>query len=101
MDFWLEDAMSHNVLCLMPDERQGIPGSGACTIEDNTDASCLTATDIVSGRAPDGQRSRARGGGCKNDGGPLWITVQLVDDDEVAGSLGGGDVPRTVWGRIF
>ena len=26
-----------------------------------------------------------RGSGCKNDGGPLWISIPMVDDPVVAG----------------
>ena len=67
--------------------------------------SCLTATDVLSGRVgvTDGHDPvRSRGAGCKNDGGPLWITVQLQDDqDGISGADGGGTVPMTVWGRIF
>ena len=116
MDFWDESAMPHNRLCLFPDHRQGIPSSGACTVEDNTtlpttfdptvdQKSCLSATDIMSARAPADpadKPQRTRGGGCKNDGGPLWITVELVDSaDDVTNSSGGGDAFRTVFGRIF
>ena len=57
--------------------------------------SCLTAADILAGRSPDNEVARTRGAGCKNDGGPLWITVQLQDDPEEAGA------PMTVWGRIY
>ena len=56
MDFWHESAMPHNIICLYPGHSQGIPASGACTIEphftddpldDPTAAeSCLTAVDI-------------------------------------------------------
>lgn len=38
------------------------------------------------------------GGGCKNDGGPLWVTVQLVDDPDIGGGAGSN---LTVWARIF
>lgn len=106
--------MPYNLLCMFPDFRQGKPGSGDCTVNtfldgnDSSNASrgnCLTATDIVSGRDPkiNGlEPQRTRGSGCKNDGGPLWITVELVDEENgVAGASGGGDVPRTVYGRIF
>jgi len=113
MDFWHETAMPHNVLCLFPDFRQGVPGSGLCNINAHIDGSdedpddyesCLTAVDIMSGRAPiaDSDPKRTRGGGCKNDGGPLWVTVELVESPEgIVDSTGAGDAPRTVWGRIF
>jgi len=103
MDFWSEDAIAYNYLCLFPDPSQGMPGSGACTIMPNLamGASCLSAADLQAGRSPNDMVARTRGGGCKNDQGPLWVTVQLQDDEEVGGSNGGGDVPRTVWARIF
>ena len=30
-----------------------------------------------------------RGSGCKNDGGPLWISIPIVDDPVVADEDGG------------
>jgi hypothetical protein len=116
MDFWDESAMPWNILCLYPDARQGIPSSGECTENmnwllpydfDPTSAaavSCLTATDILSARAPvaSGENNRVRGNGCKNDGGPLWISVELVDSaDDLTNAAGGGDAPRTLFGKIF
>ena len=96
MDFWNETAMPHNVLCMFPDLRQGFPASGTCNINQNfsndpessenpdTYESCLTAVDLMSARAPisDRNKKRVRGGGCKNDGGPLWVTVDLVENPE-------------------
>ena len=108
MDFWREDAVFYNRLCLMADERQAMPGAGACTIMDNqhdpTDEStCLTATDVQAGRAVDAAMvSRTRGAGCKNDSGPLWITIQLQDNEEgISGAGGGGDLPRSVVAKLF
>jgi len=114
MDFWHETAMPHNALCMFPDLRQGTPGSGLCSIEphfagsgsDPEDyESCLTAVDLMSGRAPAADSrdpKRTRGSGCKNDGGPLWVTVELVQSpDGIVNASGAGDVPRTVFGRIF
>lgn len=114
MDFWHETAMPHNVICMFPSHKQGVPGSGLCNIEPHFDGStsdpddyesCLTAVDIMSGRAPIADSrdpKRTRGGGCKNDGGPLWVTVDLADSPEgITNSSGAGDVPRTVWGRIY
>ena len=116
MDFWHETAMPYNALCMFPDLRQGVPGSGTCNInphiavtgDDSSPAdyeSCLTGIDIMSGRAPiadDADPKRTRGSGCKNDGGPLWVTVELVESPEgIVNASGGGDAPRTVWGRIF
>lgn len=116
MDFWHEAAMPYNVLCLFPDPRQGVPGSGLCNINPHIAIngpstvpevyeSCLEAVDIMSGRASigdDHDPKRTRGSGCKNDGGPLWVTVELAESPEgITNASGGGDVPRTVWGRIF
>ena len=39
----------------------------------------------MSARAPiaaDRDKKRVRGGGCKNDGGPLWVTVDLVENPQ-------------------
>ena len=47
---------------------------------------------------------RTRGNGCKNDGGPLWVTVELIDNedyDNLTSPAGGGDRFRTLYGRIF
>jgi len=82
MDFWREDAVFYNRLCLLADLRQAMPGAGACTIMDNqhpTDEStCLTATDVQAGRAVDDTMvALTRGAGCKDDSGPLWISIQL------------------------
>jgi len=114
MDFWHEQAMPQNRLCLYPDPSQGKPGSGNCSVnanfgdgdpaDDNLFESCLTAVDLMAGRAPEAMPAaqRTRGGGCKNDGGPLWISVELAESPEnIVSSEGGGDVFRTVWGRIF
>ena len=106
MDFWREDAMSLNYLCLHPDVRQDMPGAGECTTNDNQPTSfpddCLSAVDILAGRSPDSNPVRVRGAGCANDNGPLWITVKLEDNEEgISGPNGGGDVPRQVVGRIF
>lgn len=79
MDFWNEDAVAYNRLCLYPDVRQAMPGAGMCASAENiaSEFSCLTATDILSGRAPavDPEVARTRGSGCKNDSGPLWVSV--------------------------
>ena len=118
MDFWHETAMPYNVLCLYPSVKQDIPGAGVCSETNknftlpfvvgdiSANASCLTAVDIMSGRTPEGVTGRpaqnTRNSGCKNDGGPLWVTVELVDSaDDITNMLGGGDEQRTVWGKIF
>ena len=95
--------MPYNRLCMYPDYRQGAPGSGECTINAGfagNHTNCLTAVDILSGRDPKSQGlepERTRGAGCKNDGGPLWVTVELVEEENGVVD----DVPRTVYGRIF
>ena len=94
MDFWREDAFAQNFICLYPDERQDMPGAGVCDLNDNR-GTCLGAADLVGGRDPDGEVERTRGAGCSNDGGPLWISIQLQDNEEgISGPSGGGDVPR-------
>ena len=35
MDFWREDAVNNNRLCLYADPRQDVPGAGECTIMNN------------------------------------------------------------------
>ena len=78
------------------------PGAGDCTINDNTSDVCLDAADLVGGRSPDGDVERTRGAGCANDGGPLWISIQLQDNEEgISGANGGGDVPRQVNAKFF
>jgi hypothetical protein len=69
MDFWSQDAVGFNILCLFPDPAQAIPGAGACADTTNIEGgnSCLTATDIVAGRSPNNVPARTRGAGCKND----------------------------------
>jgi Ca2+-binding RTX toxin-like protein len=111
MDFWHETAMPYNHICLNADASQGIPGSGACTINPHPVAldgsvpdDCVSATDLMSGRDPQDTQEpqRTRRTGCKNDGGPLWISIDFADEESgITNSSGGGDVPRTVFGRIF
>ena len=42
-----------------------------------------------------------RGSGCKNDGGPLWVSVPIVDDPVVAHEDGGGTYAQSLWARFF
>ena len=92
MDFWDTDTTAFNMLCLEPDAGQGMPTSGECTINENTTDNCLSYVNIMSGSHPAGNATGVMGAGCKNDGGPLWVTVQLME---------GTDSNLTVWGRIF
>ena len=41
-----------------------------------------------------------RGSGCKHDGGPLWVSIPIVDDPVVA-AAGTGTYPQHVWARFF
>ena len=41
-----------------------------------------------------------RGSGCKHDGGPLWVSIALVDDPVVA-AAGTGTYPQHIWARFF
>ena len=41
-----------------------------------------------------------RGSGCKHDGGPLWVSIPLVDDPVVA-AAGTGTYPQHIWARFF
>ena len=41
-----------------------------------------------------------RGSGCKHDGGPLWVSIPIVDDPVVAGN-GTGTYPQSLWARFF
>jgi len=75
MDFWDTETTSFNMLCLEPDIGQGPPTSGECSINPNTTDNCLSFINIMSGSHPSGATSGVMGAGCKNDGGPLWVTV--------------------------
>jgi len=111
MDFWHETAMPHNYICMNADASQGVPASGACNIVDhqvaldgNVPDDCVSAVDLMSGRDPQDTQEpqRTRRTGCKNDGGPLWISIDFADEvSNITNSSGGGDVPRSVFGRVF
>jgi len=111
MDFWHETAMPYNYICLNADASQGVPGSGACTTNDHSVAldgsvpdDCVSASDLMSGRDPQDtpEPARTRRTGCKNDGGPLWISIDFADEEsDITNSAGGGDVPRSVFGHVF
>jgi len=102
MDFWHETAMPYNQICMYPDEQQGNPGAGICEVDEEW-TTCLTAAEILSGRAPSGSsQTRTRGSGCKNDGGPLWISIDFADEENgITNKSSTGDQYRTVYGRIF
>lgn len=65
----------------------------------------MTAFEIMSGRGPAGSSpQQTRNSGCKNDGGPLWISIDFADhnDDEfTSANLFGKDPKRSIYGRIF
>ena len=48
-----------------------------------------------------GGAGAVRGAGCKHDGGPLWISIPLLDDPVVANQGGGNPYSMTVWARFF
>lgn len=83
MDFWLEDTVSQNELCMEPDKHND--GTGSYPIcETAVTKVCYTAASIM---GPAG--TNQRGDGCKDDGGPLWIRVPIALADE------------NVWGQVF
>ena len=95
MDFWLESAQPWNEICIDRDYGQDNPSAGACTTTDNTNfcisAAMLADPDLLADTV-DGGEGSLRGSGCKNDGGPLWVSIPLVDDPVVAAS-GTGTYP--------
>ena len=103
MDFWLESAKPWNQICIHPDAMQDTPTAGACGGTDNS-GFCLSAGQLAD---PDlladdigGAEGALRGSGCKHDGGPLWVSIPLLDDPVVAG-LGTGTYPQNLWARFF
>lgn len=121
MDFWHESAMPHNHICMLPDAQLGDPGffgkeenwhkipkewqnAGECILNPDLAtgpddvAGCLTAVDIMSGRDTVTKQQRTRNSGCKNDGGPLWVSIDWPEDN--AGPIGLGGF-QTIYGRIF
>ena len=104
MDFWLESAKPWNQICIAPDAQQSNPTAGACTLgEDNTDfcisAAQLADPDLLADDIAGGEGS-LRGSGCKHDGGPLWVSIPIVDDPVVA-AAGTGTYPQHIWARFF
>ena len=70
----------------------------------NNDGFCIGAAQLAD---PDlladdiaGGEGSLRGSGCKHDGGPLWVSIPLVDDPVVA-AAGTGTYPQHIWARFF
>ena len=104
MDFWLESAKPWNQICIHPDAMQSNPTAGACTLGEDNTAFCISAAQLAD---PDlladdiaGGEGALRGSGCKHDGGPLWVSIPIVDDPVVA-AAGTGTYPQHVWARFF
>lgn len=91
MDFWHETAMPFNKLCFYPDLQLG---NGTDQCQNPIADPCMTASDIVSGRGPldYDEPERLRSSGCKNDGGPLWISIDFAEIT---------DEPTAIYARIF
>ena len=138
MDFWLESAKPFNEICLHVSENQENPSAPRCRAEtsgynnayqrEDNDGICVDATEIadpeqlyneVDDRALG--EGEWRGSGCKHDGGPLWISIPIVDDPVVAQETkqrqsnyywnsntsgyfendGGSTYAMTIWARFF
>ena len=95
MDFWLESAKPWNQICIDIDVQQANPSAGACTNTDNQEF-CLSAAQLADpdllADDIDGGEGSLRGSGCKHDGGPLWVSIPIVDDPIVA-AAGTGTYP--------
>ena len=114
MDYWLTPQW--NEICIHESMNQVEPSTGSCDTNGNgyNSGFCLTAgqiadPSILAGSLSGGSGSY-RGSGCKNDGGPLWISIPILDDPVVANSsqsiggnfsLGGNPYPMSVWARFF
>ena len=138
MDFWLESAKPYNRICLYVGENQDNPSAARCNEEGNNgpndreinDGICVNATEIADPEQlyySDDDRELEpgewRGPGCKHDGGPLWISIPIVDDPVVAQETrqidsrfyynnnwnngyyfendGGNTYAQTIWARFF
>ena len=104
MDFWLESAKPWNQICVHPDAMQDNPTAGGCTLGEDNSAYCISAAELAD---PDlladniaGGEGALRGSGCKHDGGPLWVSIPIVDDPVVA-AAGTGTYPQHIWARFF
>ena len=66
------------------------PSTGQCDQNDPlyNGGTCLTAIDIadpsIAASNLNGGTGAVRGAGCKHDGGPLWVSIPLLDDPVVA-----------------
>ena len=108
MDFWLEASKPWNQLCLDIDDQQSNPTAGICDAGNSLveavplciSAAQLSDPDLAVDSITDLTEGHIRGSGCKVDGGPLWVSIPLVDDPVVA-AAGTGTYPQTVWARIF
>ena len=63
---------------------------------------CLSAIGLADPSAAideveDLTEGHIRGPGCKHDGGPLWVSIPIVDDPVV----GGVPYSQTIWARFF
>ena len=95
MDFWLESAKPFNQICVDINAQQANPSAGMCNSLDNAVNNqdfCLDATQFAdpenAASALDGGNGSIRGAGCKHDGGPLWVSIPLLDDPVVANNAG-------------
>ena len=100
MDFWLESAKPFNEICLFVSDHQDNPSAARCNTTGRdgnsnarqiNDGICVDATEIADPEQLYNENdNRAlesgewRGSGCKHDGGPLWISIPIVDDPVVA-----------------
>ena len=134
MDFWLESAKPWNEICLYVDSGygQGEPSANKCDDSNNmisNEGICVDARMIADPTQLENDRGDGvvplgpgeyRGPGCKHDGGPLWISIPLVDDPVVAEKpeivpssffftnpvpntffQRAGGYSMTIWSRIF
>ena len=114
MDYWLTPQW--NEICIHESMNQAEPSTGTCdtTGDGYNNGHCLTADQLadasLAAGALNGGNGSVRGAGCKNDGGPLWISIPILDDPVVAGgsqtsgtasTTGGNPYPMSIWARFF
>ena len=89
MDFWLESAKPWNQICIDVGVQQSNPSAAVCASTANKEfcigAAQLSDPELLADDITGGEGA-LRGSGCKNDGGPLWVSIPIVDDPVVAGS---------------